>query len=293
MGKGLTPEQRAEKLAAVHERLGEAVEGLVTSDDWRRYLASMARFHTYSPMNSLLIMAARPDATRVAGYRTWAAMGRQVRRGSKGIAILAPMVGKTEDPTTGDEVRRVFGFRAVSVFAYEDTDGDPLPEMPRAPKLLTGDAPAAMWTSLAAQVAELGFTLRVVDVIGSSGGPNGDTNFQTRTVRIATEGRDRASQARTLAHELAHALMHETRTTEDRTRLEVEAESVAFLVADAFGLDSMEYSLGYVAAWSKGDAGTVLATAEAVQKTAGAILAAAELRAAASSEPLAACGGPV
>ena len=112
----------AERVRALHDRLTAQVEALVTGEDWARFLTVASRFHTYSPNNLWLILAQRPDATRVAGYRTWQRLGRQVNRGAKGIAILAPCVYRRRpvdeaDPAENPAVARVLrGFTVVHVF---------------------------------------------------------------------------------------------------------------------------------------------------------------------------------
>jgi len=121
----LTSEQRQAKLDEAHNRLVAAVGELQSSDDWLRYLAAMNRFHRYSVSNVLLIVIQRPDATQVAGYSTWKALGRQVNKGAKGIAIFAPVTAKRtvdNDDASGDTdtepgtVKRIVGFRLTYVF---------------------------------------------------------------------------------------------------------------------------------------------------------------------------------
>jgi hypothetical protein len=227
-------------------------------------------------------MSQRPDAELFAGYRAWQAMGRQVHKGAKGIAIWSPVVRRieTEDPESGEvEVaRRRTGFRIAYVFDVTDTEGDEIPLPPARARLLEGDAPDGMWDFLAAQVAEAGYTLAVTPLVPGRPSANGETDFLTRQVVVAAEGRSPAAQAKTLAHELAHILLHDG-GFENRHRAEVEAESVAFLVCHSFGLDSMDYSLGYVSGWSSGSTDQVLATARAVQQCAAQILGAPEVSA--------------
>lgn len=251
---------RADRLEAAHQRLVGAVEAMVSGEDWRRLLAVARRFRTYSPNNVWLIAAQRPDATRVAGFSTWRSLGRHVRRGERGIAILAPVVTRRpadEDDDDG-ESRVLRGFRVVHVFDVAQTDGEPLPEV-ETPVLLSGDAPAAVWDALAAQVAAAGFALER----GSCDGANGVTDFAARTVRVRADV-EPAQAAKTLAHELGHVLLHDgTEYARGcRGRAEVEAESVAYLVCSAAGLDADGYSFPYVASWSGGDVDAVRATAE-------------------------------
>jgi len=154
-----------------------------------------------------------------------------------------------------------------------DTEGEPLPEHPAQVTLLAGEAPEGMWDHLAAQIEAAGFGLELVDDIAGKPGANGVTDFSTRVVQVATSGRSAASRARTLCHELAHVKLHGAPLVPGRRELrEVEAESVAFLVCHSLGLDSMDYSVGYVAGWSGADVDTVLTTARTVQRCATEIL---------------------
>ena len=279
-----------DKLAELHEQITEGVAALVSSEAWRAMLDTAARFHTYSLGNLLLIALQAPTATRVAGFRTWQSLGRQVRKGERGIAILAPCTyrpKRAEDEATpgqgsGDEGsggaeapsaparRQLRGFRRAYVFDIAQTDGEPLPEV--APALLTGEAPAGLWDGLAAQVAGHGYTLER----GTSRGANGFTDPATRTVRVRADVDD-AQAVKTLAHELAHI---ECGHVEDlptyatcRDRCEVEAESVAYVVTAAARMDTAGYSFAYVAGWAGGEPGKVRQAAETITKAARTILA--------------------
>lgn len=269
-------EARRAKLDAAHHELVQALESFTTSEDWGRWLTAMSQFHRYSAANCLMILAQRPDATQVAGFHAWKALGRSVRKGARGIAIWAPVTRKleVEDEEESTTVVRRVGFKLAYVFDVADTDGEPLPEHPGRPRLLSGQAPEGMVDVLVRQVDEAGYTLTFEPTVPGRPQANGVTSFLDRTVTVATEGRSEASQAKTLAHELAHVLLHadSVRSGIEGQRAEVEAESVAFLVCSAFGLDSMDYTLGYVAGWSEGDVAQVMATATAVQRCAAAIL---------------------
>jgi hypothetical protein len=257
---GTAAPDRARQL---HHQLETAVADLVSSDDWRRMLEVASRFHDYSPNNVLLILTQRPDATSVAGYRTWQRLGRQVRRGAKGIAILAPIVTRRRPADDSDdaqhpELARILrGFRIAHVFDIADTDGDPIDDV--RPALIDGDAPAGLWAGLAAQIASAGFTLARADC----GTANGRTDYSARTVTVRPDLPD-AQAAKTLAHELAHVLLHDGTgyATGCRGVAEVEAESVAYMVSAAAGLPTEGYSLPYVARWAAGDTALVRATAE-------------------------------
>lgn len=249
-----------DQLTAAHDRITTAVEQLATGADWQAMLDVAACFHTYSPNNIWLILAQRPDATRVAGYRTWRNLDRWVRKGEHGIAVLAPIVtrNKPVDPSDNPELVKVLrGFKTVHVFDISQTDGAELPAV--TPTLLTGDAPADAWDMLAAHIANAGFTLER----GDCNGAYGYTNHTTRTVRVRDDVDD--SQAvKTLAHELGHVLLHDNtdRASDDRPRMEIEAESVAYIVCHQLGIVSDDYSFAYLARWSNGDTHLIRTTAD-------------------------------
>ena len=161
------------------------------------------------------------------------------------------------------------GFRVAHVFDISQTEGDPLPDI--VPELLTGDAPAALWDALAAQVAGHGYTL----TREACGQANGLTDPQARTVRVRPDVAD-AQAVKTLAHELAHIECGHAADGFDyrgcRGRAEAEAESVAYIVTAWAGLDSGGYTVPYVAAWSAGDTDVVRAAATSVTAAAGRIL---------------------
>ena len=286
---------RAARIAALHEQIGEQVEALTADPQWRAMLDAAAKFHTYSLNNQLLIMlqAARLgiSPTRVAGFGTWKVLGRSVVKGSTGLAILAPCTytpkstdtgqaapaaaTATGKPADGDADRparaQLRGFRVAHVFDISQTDGDPLPDS--VPQLLTGDAPAALWESLAAQIAAHGYTL----VREDCGQANGVTDPAARTVRVRPDVAD-AQAVKTLAHELAHIECGHTadgfdyRGCRGRAEAEAEAESVAYIVTAWAGLDAGAYTVPYVAAWSAGDTDVVRAAAATVTAAARRIL---------------------
>jgi len=209
-----------DKLAALHEQISDGVAALVESQGWRAMLDTAAKFHSYSLGNLLLIGAQAPQATRVAGFRTWQSVGRQVRKGERGIAILAPCTyrpkaadqAETAGPAgpAGHELattcsggvapdaggkQQVRGFRVVHVFALHQTEGAPLPEV--APSLLVGQAPAGLWDALEGQVHGHGYTVHR----GDTSPANGWTDPTTRTVRVSGDVDD-AQAVKTLIHEL-------------------------------------------------------------------------------------------
>ena len=269
---------RTDRLAAVHAQLVSAVETLVDGSAWRRMLEVAARFHRYSPNNVLLISLQRPDATRVAGYQTWRQLGRQVRKGETGIAILAPVtvrraeaeqesaIGEADQPG-GPRVLR--GFRVTHVFDISQTDGPPLPEV--APELLAGSAPFGVWEALLDQIEGAGYTFGYADIAPA----NGRTDFSDRSVVLRSDLTG-AQAVKTMAHELAHVLLHDPDGLPagfTRAQAEVEAESVAFVVCAAHGLDAGGYTVPYVAGWADGDRQLVQDATTRVLATARGILA--------------------
>lgn len=249
----------------LHEQLQESIRALVSSDDWRQALEVAARFHNYSFANTRLIWAQATargfTPTRVAGYRAWQKLGRQVSRGEKGLQILAP-VTRTVEGEDGEDERRVVGFQVVHVFDVSQTGGDPLPEV--RPSVLEGELPVH-WERVAELIRSADFGLEVAEV-KRLGEANGITDWGDRTVvvRASLPG---AQRFKTAVHELAHVRLHEP-TSGDRPDcrgvIEVEAESVAYMVCAALGVDSAGYSLPYVATWSGGDVERVSETADRV-----------------------------
>ncbi|MGI8777661.1 MAG: ArdC family protein [Acidimicrobiales bacterium] len=189
----------ADKIRQLHDNLTAQVEALVSGDDWARFLTVASRFHTYSANNVLAILMQRPDAIRVAGYRAWQRLGRQVNKGAKGIAILAPCVYRRRpvdeaDPAENPALARVLrGFTVVHVFDQSDTTGEELPDV--SPVLLEGES--SLWDALAAQVASAGYTLSQ----GHCGSANGVTDLIAHTVVVADHLSGRQAD-KTLCHDL-------------------------------------------------------------------------------------------
>ena len=279
------------KVAQAQERLASEVAKLQSGADWKNYLAFQARLHHYSPNNVLLIAAqhalayeerrvASPEASYVAGFNTWRSLGRFVDKGQHGYAVLAPCsydrqmavdaagnarrVGPDEPPRAGEtsERRRVLvGFRVAYVFDVSQTSGAPIPEPPR-PSLLEGEAPRGLGASVVATVESQGFRVDTVPSAAAIGGANGRTDAAERTVLIRGD-MDDAAMVKTLVHEAAHVLLHTSPPGMDLARplKEVEAESVAYVVAHVHGMSTDDYSFPYVASWA-GESGV-----KAVQAT--------------------------
>ena len=246
-----TEQTTADRVEALHAQLSERLAALTTSDEWVTYLRAAARFHTYSANNVWLILMQRPEASRVAGFHTWKAVGRSVVKGAKGIKILAPCSYTARDDegdpvldADGNARRTVRGFRVVHVFDVADTAGEPLPVVDA--ELLDGDAPSDLWDALGSQVLRAGFAL----TRGDCGRANGLTDFASRTVRVR-DGLSGAQAAKTLATNSRTSYCTTIPATRGpRDHCEVEAESVAYIVLQAQGIETDGYSLPYVAGWS-------------------------------------------
>jgi hypothetical protein len=227
----------------VMDRLAEGIANLTSSEEWRRYLEFQGRFHGYSFNNVLLIAAQCHEATQVAGFRAWQKLNRFVRKGEKAIWIIAPIIDRRGDTTDGAAEHGVRGFRFVPVFDVSQTEGR---ELPGVCSRLLGDDPCGLFARLLGVAGHLGF---VVEDHEFAGNINGDCSHAERRIRIEIRN-EPIQRAKTLAHELAHALLHES--FDDRALAELEAESAAYVVCSAEGIDSGEYSFGYVATWAGG-----------------------------------------
>ena len=264
---------RDDRVAAMRAEIDRAMAELSNAEGWRAFLESRAKFHTYSLSNAFLIYAQKPDATQVAGFNDWKHKhGRVVRRGERAIWILAPITRMTEvevEPGRTERVDKVVGFRSVPVFDVSQTEGPPLPERPTIDAGELGDTvPDGMVEELTTFVESKGFSISR----GETGDAGGWTDFTTRSVVISAKATD-AEAARTLAHEAAHiALDHGSRASAyhmrpggERPSMEVEAESVAYVLGRQYGMDTIgAKSFEYIDSWAQGDAEKVKATANAV-----------------------------
>jgi len=230
------------------------------------YLKAIARFHRYSLHNVLLIASQKPDASYVAGFRAWNQFGRFVRKGEKGITILAPIVRRKRDmPERTDESSRpILGFRRVFVFDLSQTEGQ---EMPRV-GLVQGD-PSHHTGRLREFLTAEKITIEYSEEIAPARG----ISFGGRITLLP--GLPPAEEFSTLAHEVAHELLHrgERRRGISRTVRETEAEAVAFIVCSAIGLETGSAAADYIQLWN-GDAATLLESLSFVQQAAARMLSA-------------------
>lgn len=231
------------------------------SDRLTALLRTMAQFHRYSFHNVCLIVTQRPEATRVAGFHAWRKLGRFVRKGEKGIAIMAPIIGRREADSDDTTAKTVVGFRAAYVFDVAQTDGAPLPDTAEA----AGD-PGGATDRLKAAIAARGIALDyVADLNGALGTSSGGR------IQVVA-GLPPASEFMVLAHEYAHELLHhgDDRPAARDVR-ELEAEAVAFVVGQGIGLDALDASRDYIQLY-RGDSAALAESLGRIQRTATAIL---------------------
>ena len=269
-----SPQERRAEAEALQASIAEQVEQLRDSEAWARFLDFARVFHRYSINNLLLILSQRPDATRVAGYRTWQSVGRQVTKGQRGIRIFGgrDVVTRQEDERTGEETEhRTRRFFPVSVFDISQTEPiDPDAEDPSTiAHRLTGDDPLGILAAVVDFLTGQGWTVEREAIAGEV---NGYTTTDGSRRVVVDVDLSPAHAAKTALHEAAHVLLHAEEDpaeyVQHRGVKETEAESVAYVVAGLLGLDTSAYSIGYVAGWSEGDAETIKATAARVLRAA-------------------------
>ena len=262
---------REEALAQTDQSLQELITALEQGKSERllEYLAFQARFHQYSVGNCLLIAMQKPEATFVAGFQKWRQLGRYVKKGEKGILILAPLVRRkasaeqASDAETSTD-RTVVGFRAAYVFDVSQTDGAELPEF----SSITGD-PGERLLLLQRLVESRGSELRYEDKLGGASGVSEGGKI------ALLRGLPAAEEFSVLVHELAHELLHRSERRKETTRRvrELEAEAVAYVVASAAGLDGLARSSDYIQLYA-GDKELLLASLNHIQRVASEIIGA-------------------
>lgn len=266
------PDTRVEEAL---EWLESGVVRILDDEAFKRYLSIAAKFHRYSANNCLLILMQRPDATRVAGYRAWQQLGRQVRKGEKGIKILAP-ISRTiaEDEETGEKVRALVGFKTATVFDVSQTDGEELPEAPR-PEDLDREEGAKIAEKVYEGLSRF-CEKEGVAVIFEERRRGDYGSYQRKELRITLNAALPVTEkATTLAHELAHHLLHAQADGTTKQAREIEAEGAAFVVCAAFGLDTSRFTFAYVANYA-GEPEALKAALERIQGAARRLVEAVE-----------------
>lgn len=255
-------------IKALSEQLAQGNSEALTA-----YLSTMSRFHNYSFGNVMAIAMQRPDAVRVAGFHTWKALGRNVKKGEKAIRILAPLIGKGKSESSEAECPdgaqentvkpHVYGFRGVCVFDISQTEGKDLPIFSR----VSGDA-GDMKAKLEAFALKSGIAVEYVEDLGGAEGVS--IGGMIRVLR----GKPDAETVSVLSHELAHEILHkqaDRREPGAKNRRELEAEAVAFIVGQAIGLEVGTASADYIRLYD-GNPETLSGSLEAISRAASLIL---------------------
>lgn len=265
-------EKRDNRIAEAHARLAEAVQALRTQDDWRQWLRQASAFHRYSFNNVMLILSQRPNATQVAGKTTWNKLGRKIKDAEfrHPIWIFAPMLVNYSAEEIAERpdlagTKKFVGWTTVRVYDLAQTMGKPLAVQPRT-EHIDGDAPDGAFDALVKIAEDSGFTMKVGPLVR---GMNGLTEFDRNTITV--QQMSPAMMFKTGVHEIAHMRLHGPNGDRDaipcREDGEVEAESIAFIVLDHYGVKSDDYSFGYVAGWAGRDADAVMRAGANITRT--------------------------
>lgn len=264
-----------DKIKAALERIDQGLATINTDKDWLQYLSFQSLFYNYSFGNTILIYMQNPNATYVKGYKAWNQLGRYVKKGSKGLAILAPCFKKTEvfkepenkaiyqDAEGEKEIKRVIsGFRVAYVYDLADTDGSN-EYIPVLVKGLAGNSEAEkeIYDRLLAVISRE-YTVKEVKGTASKG----SYNLETKVISVRSD-LEYLQKIKTLLHETAHAVDFSLHPEPDisRNRRELIAESVAFVVSLRLGLDTSSYSMSYIQSWLQ-DKEELKIIADTVQK---------------------------
>jgi hypothetical protein len=272
-----------QKNEEIMKMLEEGVKSIFTSDRYLKYLAFLTKFHNYSFRNSLLIMLQNPEATLVAGFNDWKNKHhRYVKKGEKGLKILAPVPYKikVEVPVLDDNDNPVvingktlteektvdrLSFKVVSVFDISQTDGEPIPQLVSELTTQVKD-----YSDLFSAISN--FTDCPIEFIDIQGSAHGYYSYTTNEIKI-DNGMSEAQNIKTLIHEVAHSRLHTIDDDLTRNEKEVQAESIAYIVANHFGIDTSDYSFEYIASWSSNKELTELsASLDIIQKEANAMI---------------------
>lgn len=261
-------DKRADELHQITDKLEKGVKDVFQSDKYKQFLNVMAKFPRYSVNNTMLIMMQRPDAQLCQSFTGWKQMGRYVKKGEKGISILAPAPYKIEREQTklDDKGRPVYdadgepvkekvevtirAFKVVKTFDLAQTDGKELPTI--GPNELVGSIDGYPKLLQALQeISPVPVSFELID-----GGAKGYYNLENKSI-VIQDGMSEVQTIKTLLHEMAHQKLHDKDTVPEakditRNGKEVEAESVAYVVCQHYGINTSDYSFSYVAGWSEG-----------------------------------------
>ena len=272
---------------SIMKSLESGVSDFFTSEKYGEYLKTMTKFHRYSFNNTLLIAMQRPEATLVTGYRNWQSMGRQVKKGEKGITILAPapkkqkkaqaLYDQNQMPVLDEQGNQKYEevevviprFKATTVFDIDQTEGEPIQTI--APEELT-EAVRDFDLFMQAITDISPVPIRFDEIEGSAKGYYDNANKEI----VIREGMSESQTIKTAIHECGHAMLHDrdlmlaSGIKKDRETKEVEAESVAYSVCSAFQIETSDYSFPYIAGWSSGrDMKELRSSMDTIRQTAG------------------------
>ncbi|MBR6677511.1 MAG: ImmA/IrrE family metallo-endopeptidase [Oscillospiraceae bacterium] len=284
-----------QRITELTEQLENGVKEIFSSGRYREYLQAMSKFHYYSAGNVMLILLQCPTATCVAGFHRWKKeFGRYVKKGAKGIQILAPCLGKCfrqkeeRDPATGEvvcnpdgtpktvlQVETIRRYKVATVFDVSQTEGRELPGL--GVEELHGEV--ENFPLIFERMCSISPLPVMLESISDSA--KGYTSFSEKRI-VVRSGMSEVQTLKTLIHEIAHAKLHDPATTgeeqrKNRSEREVEAESIAFVVCQYMGIDTSDYSFGYVAGWSADkELDELKASLELIRSTAKEVIAAIE-----------------
>jgi antirestriction protein ArdC len=235
-----------EKVQALLNLVKAGVASVLNSEDWKRYLNASAKFWRYSFRNQMLIALQKPDATRIAGYHTWLKLGRHVKKGERGIYILAPLLVKIQETEEQESRISLKGFRHVSVFDLSQTEGKELPSVYHP---LSGEAPEGIFEKAKEFIQSKGYS---VEFQAMEDGKYGYVNTENQIV--LKKGVSPAQSLTVLIHEMSHALFgHLKEKGSSRERQELEAETTSWIVCKNLGLETDQTSFAYLALWSQNE----------------------------------------
>lgn len=281
---------QSQQIKEITNKLEQGITDLFNSDNYKAYLKTMSKFTSYSLNNTLLIAMQKPDATTVAGFTTWKKLNRHVVKGSKAIKIIAPcpykkkveedvtdadgqsIIGRDGKPIKEKTEKVLMGFKVVNVFDYSQTEGDPLPEI--AHRL---DGTVSGYTDFWDALKQFSpVPIHFEEIKGSA---NGYYHLVDKNIVIDSD-MSQIMHCKTAIHEITHALLHDRDSGTEKDHIpdskakEVQAESVAYTVCQYYGIDSSEYSFGYIAGWSSGkELKELKSSMETIRQTAQTIIA--------------------
>lgn len=275
---------KEEKTKQAFEMIEQGVKDVYSSDNFRKYLSCCSKFHSYSLNNTLLILAQKPDATLVAGYNAWRHnFNRHVDKGERGLIILAPVTSKITqlmdkadedgnpildengDPIKEERVINQLRFTTTTVFDISQTSGEPLPSLIHN---LTGSSDEILAFIDSVKnicTIPIDYHSPSKDAV-LAGGAKGYYSIAEDRIVLNMELED-MQIAKTLIHEYSHSILHK-KTDKDSDQREIEAESLAFVLCDHFGIDTSDYSFGYIASYAAQDEAKLKTILSNIQSTA-------------------------